>query len=130
MTLSILHLTTPASTGGAGTSAANVDSTHIIRGWVMAVYLKYNDSPPAGTTDVVLKTKGTGSDAPPSYTILSVANGATDGWYYPRAQTHTSAGVAVADTYDWPVVFDVLNLAVAQANDGDSVDAWIVMDTD
>lgn len=115
------------ATGGAGAAGANADSVGIITGYVMGIYVKYNDSPPAGTTDVVVKTQGTAPNAP-SLTLLSLANAAADGWFFPRVQYHTTAGAAVASAYDWPPVHDKVNVAIAQANDGDSVDVWLLVD--
>ena len=129
MTLSMIELTTPAASGGAGTATATVTSAVPYSGTIMSVYVKYNDSPPAGTTDITLATQGTVSGAPPAQTILSIANAATDGWFQPRVPMHTTAGVVVADSYDWPVIFnDYLTLTIAQADNNDSVKVWVVMD--
>lgn len=124
---SIIKLTTPVASGGAGTATATVTSTSPIVGTVQSVYVKYNDSPPAGTTDVTLATQGTSSGAPPAMTILGITNAATDGWFQPRVPMHTTAGAVIADTYDWPVVHDYLTLTIAQANDGDSVEVWVIL---
>lgn len=112
--------------GGAGVATANTDSTTRITGYVVGVYVKYNDSPPAGTTDVTVKTKGT-SPAAPSLTFLSIANAATDGWFWPRVQIHTTAGAAITDQYDWPAIDDLINVTIAQANNADNVDVWLMV---
>jgi hypothetical protein len=130
MTLSVLRLSTGPTTGGAGTSTATVTTTHMVRGMIMGVYVKYNDSPPAGTTVVALKTTGTASDAPPTMPILTLTNAATSGWFRPRVQEHTVAGAEITDSYDWPVVYDTLTLTVSGANDGDSVDVWVQVETE
>jgi hypothetical protein len=129
MTLSTVYLATPVSTGGAGASTATVTGTVPVHGAILSVYLKYNDTPPAGTTDVTLTTTGTASNAPPAQTILSVSNAATNGYFYPRVPEHlASTGAAITDSYDWPIVYDTLTLTIAQANDGDSVEAWVTFE--
>lgn len=114
------------STGGAGASTANTSTATRVVGEVKGIYIKYNDAPPAGTTDVTIKAVGT-APAAPTYNILQVSNAATSGWFYPRVQIHTTAGVAIADAYDGILVYDNINVAIAQANDGDSVDVWILL---
>ena len=113
--------------GGAGVATNNADSTHRLTGWVMGIYVLYNDSPPAGTTDVVVKTKGT-SPEPPTYNLLSLTDAATSGWFYPQAQIHTTAGVAVTGVYTPLLIDDYINVSIAQANNGDSVDVWLMME--
>lgn len=116
-----------AAVGGNGVATANADSTIPLSGRVCGVYVKYNDSPPAGTTDVVIKTKGTAA-APPSTTFLSLTNAATDGWFYPQVQIHTTAGAAIAGEYTPILIHDIINVAIAQANAADNVDVWLLMD--
>ena len=120
------------ASGGAGVATANADSNHRVSGRVLGVYVKYNDSPPAGTTDVTIKAVGS-SPAPPSYNVLAVSNAATDGWFYPRVALCDQDGAAL--TYDGtrPVhdllpLDDVLNVEIAQANNGDSVDVWLLLE--
>lgn len=112
--------------GGAGVATANADSSQALYGEVMAIYVKYNDSPPAGTTDVVVKTVGT-SPAPPTYTFLTRTNSAADGWFYPHVQIHDTAGAAIAGEYTPMMVSDKINVAIAQANNGDNVDVWLLL---
>lgn len=118
---------TAASTGGAGASTANIDTPVPLRGRVTGIYIKYNDTPPAGTTDVTIKTKGT-SPRPPTYNLLVVSNSATDGWFWPQVQICTTAGAAIAGEYTPILVDDYLNIAIAQANDGDSVTVWLLIE--
>lgn len=117
------------STGGAGTSTANADSTTRLKGKMLSIYVKYNDSPPAGTTDVIVKTKGT-SPAAPTRTFLTLTNAATDGWKDPRVIPHDTAGVALAAlAIAEPIPFDdFINVSIAQADDGDSVDVWLLIE--
>ena len=113
--------------GSVGVATANLDTTNRLNGKVVGIYVLYNDSPPAGTTDVVISTKGT-SPAPPSYNILSLANAATDGWFYPQVQIHTVAGSAISGEYTPLLVHDILNINIDQANAGDSVTVWLMLD--
>jgi len=119
-------INTGVCAGGAGVSTNNADSSKIVSGMLLAVYIKYNDSPPAGTTDVVVKTKGT-SPAPPTFNLVAVSNGATDGWYYPRAAVCDQAGAAISGQYTPLFLHDIINVSMAQANDGDSADVWLLM---
>lgn len=119
-----------AASGGAGVATANNSSTALVKGLIRAVYVKYNDSPPA-TTDVVIKTVGT-SPAPPTNTLLTLTNAAASGWFYPRQQVHDSAGAGVSyngthEIYEPVAVYDYINVAIAQANNDDSVDVWVLV---
>ena len=118
-------LNSGVAVGANGVATANADSTQPVSGWVLAVRVTYNDSPP-GTTDATVATKGA-SPAPPSLTILSLANNATDGWYYPRIEQSEITGEG-AGRYDYPYIHDALTITIAQANAGDSVDVWLLMD--
>jgi hypothetical protein len=120
-------LNSGSSTGGAGVSTANASSTVVLKGRVQGIYIKYNGSPPAGTTDATVKTVGT-SPYSPTYNLVSVANAATDGWFYPRVQVHDTSGSAIAAEYTPLLVHDYVNVAIAQANDADSIDVWILLD--
>lgn len=116
------------TTGGAGTSGINVDTPTKLSGRMYSLYVKYNDSPPA-TTDVVIKTKGS-LPAAPSRTFITLTDKNTSNWFDVRVIPHDTLGVALsALTIAEPVAFDdVINIAVAQANDGDSVDVWFLLD--
>jgi hypothetical protein len=115
-----------AASGGAGVATANASTTHLLSGLVMAVYIKYNDSPPA-TTDIVVKTVGT-SPAAPTRTILSLTDAATDGWFQPRVNVHNQNGAAQSLVWDYIPMHDVVNVAIAQANDADNIDVWLMLE--
>jgi hypothetical protein len=119
-----------AAVGGNGVATANKDSDVKVSGKVLAVYIKYNDSPPAGTTDVVIATKGTHAPALP---ILTISNAATDGWFFPRAAAVSQAGAALVYSTGNPVeavmpISDIVNVAIAQANAADNVDVWLMLE--
>lgn len=118
-------LNSGSATGGAGVATSNISSPTRLIGRILGVYVKYNDAPPA-TTDVVIRTLGT-SPAAPSMNILTISNGATDGWFFPRTQIHTVAGAEIADQYDEMAIYDNINVSIAGANDGDSVDVWLLL---
>lgn len=116
-----------AAVGGAGVAMSNADSPTRLNGYVVGVYVKYNDSPPAGTTKVTVSSKGASPRAP-SLPILVVDNAATDAWFFPRVPTHlNSTGAAITDQYDWPPIDDFLNVKIEEANANDNVDVWLLM---
>lgn len=120
-------LNSGAAVGGNGSATANANSTHIISGNVYAVYVKYNDSPPAGTTDITITTLGT-TPSPPAQTILAVADSATDAWYYPRALTCVNTtGATIAGAYEEIPIHDFVNVKIAQANAADNIDVWLLV---
>jgi len=114
-----------AAAGSAGSATNNAD-TKRITGMVWGIYVKYNDSPPAGTTDVTIKTKGT-SPSIPSYNLLVLTNAATDGLFPIMSAVYDNAGSAISNQYLPFLVDDLLNIAIAGANSGDSVDVWLLL---
>ncbi len=111
--------------GGNGAATANADSTTPIEGLLLGVYIQYNDSPPA-TTDVTVKTKGTSPYAP-SYNLLVVSNANTNGLFMVRGAVVDTAGAAIAGQHELIPIDDIVNVAIAQADAGDSVDVWLLM---
>lgn len=119
------------ATGSSGEAAANAD-TQLVTGQLLGMYVRYNDSPPAETTDVTIKTKGT-APAAPSYDLLALTNAATSGLFLPRKEVVDQAGAALVfastDGVPAPIpVADALNIAIAGANAGDSVDIWLFLE--
>ncbi len=123
-------INTGLTTGGAGVSTNNADTTQSICGLVAAVYIKYNGAPPAGTTDVTIATKGTSA---PAYNVLKISNAATDGLFLPRKATvdqagaallYAAGGVGVADLIP---VNDIVNVLIEGADDNDSADVWLYL---
>jgi hypothetical protein len=116
---------TGAATGGAGVATATGYSLYVA-GEVLAVYVAYLGSPPAGTTDFTL------SDAadPASESIISLVNAATDIKIYPRRVTEKNDGtdilyVAGEEVYEPYVVCGRLEAVIAGANDDDYVDVTV-----
>lgn len=116
-----------AAVGGDGVATANDTWPSVISGRVQGIYVKYNGSPPAGTTDVTVATLGTSPYAP-TYNLLAVVNAATDGWFYPRVQVHTVAGAAIAAEYTPLLIYDRVKVTIAGANAADSADVWLLVD--
>lgn len=115
-----------AAVGGNGVATANADSSKPITGFIISVDVKYVDSPPAATTDVIVKTKGT-SPRCPSVTILSLANGATDARYSPRINMHDTSGASLGAS-EFIAIDDYINVSIAQANAADSVSVWLTIE--
>lgn len=109
------------STGGTGTSTANTTTNEKLNGELYAIYLQYTGSPPAGTCDVTIATI-----TAPTMTLLSIANAATDAWFFPMAQAQTTAGASITNQGQLLVVDDQIKVTIAQANDNDGVVATIL----
>ena len=127
----LLHTVGPinsgAAAGGAGVATANASTPVRVMGRLRGIYVKYNDAPPAATCDITIATVG-GNGAPPSQNLLSIANAATDGWFYPAAQLHTTAGAAIAGEYGPLLVDDHVNVKIDQVNAGDNIDVWLALE--
>jgi hypothetical protein len=104
-------------------TAANQDSRVIISGTVMAVYVDPNTTCLSSPT-ITVTTKGA-----PVQTILAVATDVAK-WYYPRniAHLHTT-GAPIASTYSLGIaIHDYVNVEISDANYGDNVDVWLLVD--
>ena len=120
-----------AAVGGDGAATASATSNIRLTGEVLSVYVKYNHSPPAGTTDVIVSTQGA-APAPPAIAFLTLTDAATDGYFRPRAPLHSLAGVAL--TYDGtePIgtavaIDDFITVTIDDANAADNVDVWLIL---
>jgi hypothetical protein len=118
---------TGAAAGSAGSATATGYSPHVT-GEVLAVYVDYVGSPPAGTTDFTLSDE---SD-PAAENIVTLTDAATDIKLYPRRLLETNDGTDL--TYDGTrkvygcyAVHGRLKATIAQANASDSitVTVWI-----
>lgn len=119
------------ASGADGSATAN-NSSLPLRGKVHAVYVKYNDVPPA-TTDVTVATGGV-SPRVPAMTLLTLANANSDVLKYPRAQVHGTDGTAL--TMDGTRILtdkigidDTVKVTIAQANANDNVDVWLCLES-
>lgn len=115
-------VTVTGAAGENGAATANATSSVVIEGYIRAVYLSYTDSPPAGTTDVTIAE----AKNSPAMSILTVTNGATNGWFFPLALASVQAGTAMTD-FGVPIaVADYVKVTIAQANANDGVTATLV----
>jgi len=110
-------ITVSGATGGAGVATATVTAPCAIQGVVLAVYIEYTDTPPAGT---VVTIAGASSPAMP---ILEVT-GNTSGWFYPLHPACSSADGSTMSTAETLVglvigVFDKIKVTIASANNDD-----------
>lgn len=131
MGINMFKMGSGSASGGAGVATSNETSTVILAGKILSIYVQYNDSPPV-TTDVTVATQGTNSH-PPAITVLTLTNANTSGYFYPRAQVQDLLGGGVTydgtnEVYEPVAIHDKIVLTIAGANDGDSVDCWILME--
>ena len=62
-------------------------------------------------------------------TLEIEANAATDKWFYPRALTQVNTtGADIAGAYEAMPVHDLVNVKIDQANAGDSIQVWLLLD--
>lgn len=115
--------------GVDGSALVNADTPTRLTGYVKAIHVKYQGATPPSTTDVVITTKGT-YPAPPTITLLTLTNKNTDGRFPVRTLPVDAVGVALAAlTIAEPIyIDDVVNISVAQANNVNYVEYWLVMD--
>jgi hypothetical protein len=122
-----IQFTTGPAVGSAGSATATGYSPHV-KGEVLAVYVNYQDTPPAGTTDFTLSDEGD----PASESIISLVDQATDIKIYPRRITEKNDGTDILYTageevHEPYVVHGRLEAIIAQANANDYCDVtvWI-----
>lgn len=125
--LNVINFSTGAAAGSDG-SATSTGYSVAVSGEVLAVYVDYKDSPPAGTTDFTLSC----ASDPASESIISLSNAATDIKIYPRRVLETNDGTDL--TYDGTrkvyglyIIHGRLEAVIAGANAGDYCDVtvWI-----
>lgn len=109
-----------AATGGAGIATATGTSEEVINGFILAVHIAGQDSPPP-TLDVTLSE----ATNDPAMTVLTLTNVTADGWYYPQKQATDDTGAALAGVGSLIPVHDYLTLSVAQADNDDGVVATL-----
>jgi hypothetical protein len=110
-----------AAVGSNGSATANTTTAQPINGFVMGVYVKYNDSCPS-TTDIVIATSGAQA---PAETILTLTDKNTSGWFYPRYTAQTQLGVDISTTNtQYPILCDTVTVTISGSNAADNVDVW------
>ena len=129
MKIDQISFSTGAAVGSAGSATATGYSIHV-NGKIIAVYLSYQDSPPAGTTSIVLSDEAD----PSSESIITVANAATDVKIYPRRLLETNDGTDLTydgtrKVYDHYVVNGRLEAIITGANADDYIDVTVWIET-
>ncbi len=127
-----LFETGDASTGGAGVST-QTSAPKRVEGNVVAIGVTYNGSPPAGTTDLTIRTKGR---IGPARNILVLTDTATGGWFDLAAPVVNSDASTpnYNDEADEPVqrmgipVHDDVEVVIAQANDNDGASVVLLVE--
>jgi len=119
-----------AAVGANGSATSSITTGQSISGRILGVYVKYNDSPPAGTTTATVATNNVNY---PGQTIISIVNSATSGWFFPRVAVHSNAGAAVTydgtrPIYEAQPVHDNLKITISGANAADNIDVWILVE--
>lgn len=122
-----VFLTTGPAVGSDGVATATGYSVPV-QGEVLAVYVKFQDSPPAATTDFTLSDE----EDPASESIISLTNTATNIKIYPRRVTEQNDGTDILyvtgeEVFEPYIVHGRLEATIAQANAADYVDVtvWI-----
>lgn len=105
-------------------SASNADSGSRISGTVVAVYVKPNISCLSSPT-VTIATK-----SEPIITILAEAGFEEADWRFPVTPVHLhTTGAAIANVYSNGVpIHDYVNVAISDANYGDDVDVYLLVE--
>jgi len=111
---------TVAVAGSAGSATGSEKTARPVSGRVLAVHLDYTTQP--ATTDVTVATQNA-----PTLTVLTVTNGNTDGWRFPRQLMDGTDGADLTGIYEALPVADNVVVSVAQGDPG-SVVATIVWD--
>ena len=119
-----------AAVGSNGSATASTTPGQLLSGRVLAAYIKYNDSPPAGTCTATIATNNVNY---PGQTILSVVNSATSGWYFPRVAVHSNAGAAVTydgtrPIYEPQAISDNVKVTISGVNAADNIDVWLMLE--
>lgn len=121
------QFTTGAAEGADG-AATSTGYSMPVSGEVIAVYVAYKDSPPAGSTDFTLSDE----NDPASESIVTLSDAATDVKVYPSRVLELNDGTDVTydganEVYTRYVVHGRLKATIAQANSNDycEVTVWL-----
>lgn len=113
--------TSGVAAGADGSATNNATSTDRVTGLLYGLYITYNDSPPAGTTDVTIQAVPL---VGPTRTLLTITNAATSGYFSVRVAGVDTAN-ASSGQYDlMPLVNDQIKITIAGANANDYVTVY------
>ena len=118
-------INTGIAAGGAGVATNNATTGNQVVGRFLGAYIRYNDSPPAGTTDVTIKAAG---NTTPTYNLLKISNAAANGYFSVRQATVSEAGAANTADYAHIPICDNVTVLIEGANTGDSADVWLFIE--
>jgi len=116
----------PLNSGEVGTlcvdTDTDADSNKPIIGTIVSVGLEFDISCASAPT-VTITTNTT-----PAITILAATTD-VDGWYQPVQPVHDPlTGLAISDVYTNGIaIHDFVNVALTNAEEGDSVDVWLMI---
>lgn len=101
--------------GSAGSAAGTTLSQNVVCGWIEAAYLTYAAGGTA-TCDVTAGMRST-----PTESFLTIANGTTAQWVYPRRALHTNAAAAINYATSFPIYdkylcYEHVSVVVAESN--------------
>ena len=117
-------INTGAAVGADGAATIAKDTPNRVIGTIRGIGVRYNGDDPA-TADLTIAGKGTDCLAKP---ILTVTDGNTDKWFFPKELIDTIAGAEVAANYTDIAIYDFVTITLAQANTGDTVDVWFLLE--
>jgi hypothetical protein len=95
-------------------TTATATSTRPIMGELYAVGVEYASGTNA-TTDLTLKVVG--NDGMPDLPLLTVADNATSGWYYPRGAAVNTSNSAITNSFVCLPLHGKIQANVAQSTD-------------
>lgn len=110
---------TVTATGDAGSAEGSQSSDGTLSGHIYAIHLDYAPTL-SDTTDLTLSLSS------PSWTLLTLTDNVTDGWYYPSVQQTGNTGSVVSGAYDRAPFVGRMTAAIAQstATDVVTVTVW------
>lgn len=112
------------TTAGSAGSATGSSSTPSLMGKLLAIYLDFHASAPAGTTDTTVSYAKYGGN------ILAVSNSATDALFHPRSAPVNNANSAITNAFDYFPLQQPLTVTVAQSDAlTDCVTAYIIYES-
>lgn len=105
-------------------AASDQNSSVKVCGTIVAVYVQPVIDCLSSPT-VTITTKGS-----PVETVLAEANFQAAAWRYPKTIAHlNTTGAAIANVYSEGVpVYDYINVAISDANYGDYVNVWLLVE--
>jgi hypothetical protein len=105
---------TVTTTGADGSATGTGYSPHPLNGELLAIYVDWAATAPAGTSDIAITVDS--DDAHPAVSLYSKSDSVTDAWVYPVVQSTDTAGTGVAGAYQHIAVAGRIKAAIAGCN--------------